>query len=362
MPKHRKRNRRSLFQLRAKSQKEAPSQPSTKAVIMRVLGYGPDSIEDETLSGLDQLPRLDHKWQVLWLDISGAVDEHLVRSLGNIFGLHELALEDVMHRHQRPKVEPYERQLFMTLNGIHLEDGAVFIEQVSMFLGDRFVITFTDNSSALHLNNVRERIKAGAGTLRSAGADRLFYAIIDELVDGYFPVVESIGEDIEVVEDAIMERSSADSPARLHDLKRDVLRVRRAIWPARDALNVLIREDTSSLITAATRVYLRDCYDHAVRIMDFIETQREMCSDLMDLYLSMVSNRMNEIIKVLTVVTLLFMPPTLVAGIYGMNFMIPEYKWPMGYLWALTLMIASAAVVWAWALRSGWLDKPKVSK
>lgn len=358
MAKHRKHRRHTLFQLRSKTG-ESDAGANLYPAVMQVLTYGPGSLSESTVTNVDQLADLKKKSPVLWLHVSGGTDETAIDKIGRIFGLHELAIEDVRHRHQRAKVEPYGDQLFMTLNGMAIVDGKLLGEQLSLFLGEGFVISFQAGTAVVHLDAVKERIKDGGSALRSSGADRLFYAIIDELIDGYFPVVESLGEAIENVEDNILDKGGPDCPARLHDVKRDVLRVRRSIWPARDALNVLIREDASSIITQQTRIYLRDCYDHAVRIMDFVETQREMCSDLMDLYLSTVSNRMNEIIKILTIVTLLFMPPTLVAGIYGMNFNIPEYKWPFGYAWALALMCLTAAVVWLWALRSGWLGNQK---
>jgi magnesium transporter len=209
---------------------------------------------------------------------------------------------------------------------------------------------------------VRERIRKAQGQIRTQGTDWLMYSMIDAVVDGYFPVLEKLGEALEQLEDDILEKFDRSTPARILELKREILGVRRGIWPAREAINTLIRNDNPQ-ITDHTKVYLRDCYDHVVRIIDLVETQREMCSDLMDLYLSSASNRMNEVMKVLTMITLLFMPPTLVAGIYGMNFdtnvsrwNMPELDWHYGYFFALALMAGSMIIVYGLVQWRGWLQ------
>jgi magnesium transporter len=343
---------------------ESPVQPEgADKTRIHVVVYGPGKFQEQEISQPEELRHLDlvgsGKSQVLWVRVVGVKESEIIRKIGDIFLLHELAIEDVMNVQQRSKVEPYGDHLFMVMRCVALDKGALFSEQLSLFLDFRtnVVITFEERVDIFHcLDSVLERLRKDAGRLRSEQADYLLYTIVDNAIDGFFPVVEAIGDAVETLEDEIIDQHRRLTPARIHELKREVVNVRRAIWPMRDALNVLTREDSGDLLSSSTRVYLRDCYDHTLRIMDLVETQREMCADLMDLYLSSVSNKMNEIIKVLTIVTLLFMPPTLVAGIYGMNFKIPEYKWQYGYGWALLLMLITSGVVWLWAHRCGWLS------
>jgi magnesium transporter len=227
---------------------------------------------------------------------------------------------------------------------------------VTIFLGDNVVITFQERPGGDSFNSVRERIFRAWGPMRSQKADYLFYALVDAVIDGYFPAVEHLGDQLEKLEDDILLRLDRETPARVHEVKRDVLLVRRAIWPLREAINSLCR-DESTLITPQTRLYLRDSYDHALRLMDLVEVYREIGSDLKDLYLTSVSNRMNEIMKVLTIITTLFIPPTLIAGIYGMNFNtqrspfnMPELNWHYGYPIALLAMVVVSLLL-AWYLQ-----------
>jgi magnesium transporter len=234
-------------------------------------------------------------------------------------------------------------------------------EQLSLFLGDRFVVTFQEGKPGDSLEPVRKRLRESAGKLRTLGADYLAYALIDAVIDGYFPVLEEYGERLETLEDEILDKPGAGTIARLHGIKRDLLEVRRAVWPLREALAALDR-DPGELVTAETRVFLRDCYDHVVRVMDLVETYRELCADLMDVYLSSVSNRLNEVMRVLTVFSAIFIPLTFIAGVYGMNFHtdaspwnMPELAWKWGYPFCLGLMLATAGGLLVFFARKGWL-------
>jgi magnesium transporter len=292
--------------------------------------------------------------------VDGLGDVELVRRLGEMLGLHPLAMEDVVNVNQRPKVEQYDHHLFLTAR-MATVDAHLETEQLSLFLGERFVVTFQEGRPGDPFEPVRARIRTAGSHIRSASADYLAYCLLDALIDGYFPLLEGLGETMESFEDEIFGRPQPAVLARIHDAKRDLMTVRRAVWPLREAINVLIR-DTGSMIGDETRVHLRDCYDHTIRIIDFVETYRELGADLMDLYLSAVSQRMSEVMKVLTIISTLFIPLTFLSSIYGMNFNpgasplnMPELNWYWGYPFVLSLMAAVSAALIVFFRRKGWL-------
>ncbi len=334
-----------------------PPRPTGEA---EVFAYNTADFIEVPAREAGDLVKLVEKWSVSWINVDGTGDSGEVLRLGALFNLHELAIEDIVNLHQRAKVDVYNDQLFIILRMPTWIDGQLHQEQLCIVLGDKFVLTFQEEPGGDSLDPVRDRIRKGYGQIRSSKSDYLAYSIIDAVVDGYFPVIERIGDALEELEDEILERFDRLTPAKILELKREILNVKRAIWPAREALNLLVRDDLPH-IQPHTKIYFRDCYDHVIRIIDLVEQQREMCSDLMDLYLSSASNRMNEVMKVLTMITLIFMPPTLVAGIYGMNFNnqispfnMPELNWKFGYEYALALMVFSALLVWGLARLRGW--------
>jgi len=304
------------------------------------------------------------KWPVVWIDVEGLGDAETVRVLGELLGLHRLALEDVLNVHQRPKLEQYPDYYFivahMVTYGEHCET-----EQLSLFLGKNFVLTFQEGKPGDSLEPIRERVRQKHSRIRDSGLDYLAYALLDAVVDGYFPILEQYGEQLESLEDEIVTRPSGDMVARVHAIRRNLLTLRRAIWPQRETFNALLREETS-LVTNETRLHLRDCYDHTAQLIDLIETYRELGADLTDVYLSSISNRTNEIMRVLTVIATIFIPLTFIAGVYGMNFNpsaspwnMPELNWFWGYPLALTLMFTVAAVQLVLFRKRGWLGTPK---
>jgi magnesium transporter len=297
---------------------------------------------------------------MLWVDVDGLGDADTVRSLGEIFNLHPLALEDVLHVFQRPKLEQYGEHYFLVARMASLNDH-LETEQLSIFLGKDFVLTFQDSLPGDCLDPVRNRIRKSLGRIRQYGPDHLVYALLDAVVDSHFPVLEHYGERLDVLEDRILEAATTRSISQVHTIKRDLLTLRRAIWPLRDALHSLLRDDIP-MVTEETRVYLRDCYDHTVRLIEMIETYRELCADLVDLYLSSVNNRMSEVMKVLTVFSSIFIPLTFIVGVYGMNFdtsvsrwNMPELLWPFGYPLVLAFMLAVAVAFLVFFHRKGWL-------
>ena len=323
--------------------------------IIRVIEYKPDSIEEHELSDVSELQDLLHEDSVSWIDVQGLGDEEVLRSVANVFDLHALALEDVVNVPQRPKVEDYEKHLLFITRMAVLDDAyTVKAEQVSVFVGPSFVLTFQERHGDL-LDPIRNRLRQGKGPIRKSGADYLAYAIIDTVVDGYYPILESLGEVLESMEDDIIERPSRSLLQQIHHIKRELLAIRRAIWPQREAINSLIRDD-NPLVGDAVKVYLRDVYDHCVQIIDVVETYRELAGGLMDIYLSSVSNRMNEVMKVLTIMASIFIPLTFMAGVYGMNFEnMPELKvrWAYPILMATMIAVAAGMVVYFW--RKGWV-------
>jgi magnesium transporter len=337
-------------------------------VQIRVMGYGPDRLEELEVASAAELARFRGSDDITWVDVVGLHEVAVIQELGELFGLHPLALEDVLNTGQRPKLERYEDCLFVILrlprqeapgrsNGEEISGLAA--DQISLFLGPRFVISFRESPEEV-FELVRERIRRGGGRIRGAGSDYLCYALVDAVVDHFFPALERYGEVLEEVEEELLESPGRDTLRRLHRVKRDLLVIRRAAWPQRDVVNALAREE-APLVREDTRIYLRDCYDHAVQILDLLETYRELANSMLEVYLSSVSNRTNQIMKVLTIMASIFIPLTFVAGVYGMNFdpgasrwNMPELGWRWGYPAVMALMAAIVGVqLWVFR-RKGW--------
>ncbi|MGL5793858.1 MAG: magnesium/cobalt transporter CorA [Waterburya sp.] len=301
---------------------------------------------------------------ISWVDVKGLGSENILLRLGKVFDLHPLVLEDVVNVPQRPKIEDYPQQLvIITQMVVPKPSGEGFwLEQVSLVVGKNYLLTVQEKPEKDCFRPVRRRIKFNKGTIRTMGADYLAYALWDAIIDGFFPILEIYGEKIENLEDEVIFNPGNQSLAKVYQVKRELLALRRAIWPQRNALNTLIR-DGSSVIDPEILVFLRDCYDHTVQIIDIIETYRELASSLTDIYLSAISNKMNEVMKLLTVISSIFIPLTFIAGIYGMNFdtevspwNMPELDWYWGYplCWLLMLSVAVGLVYFFW--RRGWFE------
>ncbi|HLM76743.1 MAG TPA: magnesium/cobalt transporter CorA [Polyangiaceae bacterium] len=331
-----------------------------------LMDYDQEVLAERELESVEEcIPYLvDDRPSITWIDVRGiGQDPSVFMRLGEIFKIHPLALEDIVNVPQRPKADMYTGQQIIIGRMVRLDcDGVLKTEQLGILFGKTFVLTVQENPDEDVLERVRERIRKGRGKIRSGGADYLAYAIVDAVIDGFYPVLEKLGERIEDMElDATL--AKREMSKSIHDVKRDLLTIRRAIWPQRDLLNTLLREE-SPLISKETRIYLRDTYDHAVQVMDMVETFREIASGLMDLYLSGVSNRMNEIMKVLTILSTIFLPITAIGGIYGMNFHhevspynMPELDWRYGYPFALGLMSLSVIGLLFYYRKKGWIQK-----
>jgi magnesium transporter len=358
MSKKRKRRKRSGLRVRRMT---APgASPGTVAVrldakrpVVRVMAYGPDELLEHQVDDLERLPEYCAKSGVTWVNIDGLGDAATIERIGELFGLHALALEDVVNVHQRVKVEEYGDHLFIVARMVSF-NGGLDTEQISMFLGENFMLTFQERSGDC-LDPVRERLRRGRGRIRKGGADYLLYASLDAIVDAYFPVVDAYGERLEMLDDTI---SSQHAPRKMHDvheIRSELMVIRRAIRPMRDALLALM-PDPTEIVKEETHVYFRDCFDHVAQLMDLLDTYREMCSDLRDLHLSSISNRMNEIMKVLTIIATIFIPLSFIAGVYGMNFKhMPELEWQLGYPLSIVLMFSVAGGLLTYFWRCGWI-------
>jgi len=298
---------------------------------------------------------------ITWIHIQGEFKPETLRELGATFNLHALALEDVITSGHRPKAEIYDGQLFVILSRPAWRDQGVAMEQVSIFFGADLIISFYDGAEADPFESVRKRLRQYNGWLRNRKADYLFYDLIDVVIDAGFPMLEELGDRIENLEDALLDNPTKETLNELHGLKRDLLMLRRMIWPHREVVNFLMRENFP-LIQDNTKFYLRDCYDHIVHIIELLEAYRDMTSSMLDVYLSSVSQRLNENMRLLTVIATIFMPLTFIAGVYGMNFdraaspwAMPELGWPYGYPVVLVVMFAVAVGMLIYFKVKKWL-------
>jgi magnesium transporter len=331
-----------------------------------VIGYGPDELHERQMDSVEDLRELRGRWPVLWVDVTGLADVELLEALGGMFGLHKLALEDVVNTFQRPKLDVYVDNVYFAAHMLNLTEdrSGVDSEQVSLFLGSDFVITAQERPGDC-FEPVRRRLREKRVALRGSGPDYLFYAIIDSIVDHYFPMLEELGDGIERLEEQVLDDPSEETVRAIRTEKRILLALRRFIWPLRDAVSSLARE-SAPFVTDSTRVYLHDCHDHCLRILELTESYREQVTGLNDTYMSSASQRMNEVMAVLTIVATIFIPLSFIAGVYGMNFdptasrwNMPEVSWRFGYLFALGLMAAVAGGMLLYFRYRGWIGRRK---
>lgn len=297
--------------------------------------------EKEASSAADLRGEKDGPGKV-WINIDGLQDVALLENIGNLFRLHPLILEDILNTDQRPKIEDLSEYLYIVLRKFqNHESDAMHSEQISIVLGKNFILSFQEKESAL-FEPVRERLRSDKGKIRKAGSDYLVHALIDNVVDDYFFLLEDIEERIEKLEDDLVKQTTPAKLQSIHNLKRELIFFRKSLWPLRETISSLQRSD-SPLIDEPNAVYFKDIFDHIIAIIDTVDTFRDMLSGMMDVYLSATSMKLNEVMKVLTIIATIFMPLTFLAGVYGMNFKyMPELEWPWGYfgVWAVMLTIA----------------------
>jgi len=331
---------------------------------IKVVEYGGGDLTEREVESINDLPDCDGPGRVYWIEINGTGDGTILRALAEKYHLHPLALEDVLHTPQRPKMESYEDYIFIIAQMLYrVPDGRMVGEQVSMFLGKNLLITIQEDPEFDVFNPVRDRLRSGRGFIRKLGPDYLAYALLDAVIDHCFPVLEAVGDALEELEDSILERPRPESVVSIHEYRRTLLQMRRFVWPERDVVSALLH-DESGLVSKETKVYLRDCYDHTIQIMDLVESYRDVASGLMELYLSAVGMRTNEIMRVLTVMSSIFIPLTFLAGLYGMNFdydggnkplNMPELHQPHGYIVCVAVMIAISVGQIIFFKRKKWL-------
>jgi magnesium transporter len=308
--------------------------------------------EIQSLEGIRPLP---DKSGVTWINIDGLHDIPLLEQMGKIFGLHPLTLEDILNTEQRPKIEDYGDYLYIVLKCFHTDsDGGLASDQVSMVLGPNWLISLQEKEGQL-LDPIRGRLQTDKGRLRRAGPDYLAHALIDGIVDSYFVILDSLGERIEDLENALISHPTPETLRSIQSLKREMILLRKSIWPLREMIGRLGRSD-SSLIREPSVIYFQDVYDHTVQVIDTVETFRDMLSGMLDIYLSTISNKMNAVMKVLTIIATIFMPLTFIAGVYGMNFRyMPELEWTWGYFAVWAVMLAIAVLMLIYFKRKKWL-------
>jgi magnesium transporter len=343
-------------------QELAPVTNKRPSVKVSCIDYSPQQAVFEEVEDLPAfISRHRQDWSaVRWINVDGLADLGVLRALAEKYRLHPLAIEDVLHVPQRPKVQAYDddgtnqARLFVITRELQLRDGQLHTEQVSIFVGHRTVLTFQESPGDVW-NGIRSRIRIPGSTLRKNDASFLCYSLIDAIVDETFPILEAFGDRLEGLEDVVLQRPGPEVIQEIHRVKRELLLVRRAMWPMREVLSKMQREP-HECFSDVTRTYMRDVYDHTVQAIDIVETYREVASGLGETYMTAMSNRMNEIMKVLTIIGTIFIPLTFLAGVYGMNFHhFPELEWRYAYplFWGICLVTAAAMITWF--RRRGWL-------
>lgn len=336
-------------------------QPEAKPLTIDMVSF--NSVHIDHLNGTDvgQCKAHYDKSMTTWIRVSGVLDYDSLKQLGDLFALHPLAMEDVLNHGQRPKVEVYEQQLFVIVNRPLLIHDDIHIEQVSLFCGEGYLLSFHEQGDDNSYDLLYKRLQKNTHHIRSRGSDHLLYVLIDLVTDSAFPVLEVLGDRLENTEAALTTSNSKDVLHEIHTIKRELILLRRALWPQREVINTLLR-DEDAYLNQENKLYLRDCCDHIIQIIELIESYRDMATSTLEVYLSAASHRLNEVMRFLTIISTIFIPPTFIVGVYGMNFQtaagpwsMPELSWPLGYVGVWLFMIGIAASLLAFFKRKGWL-------
>lgn len=322
-------------------------------VRITIIDYDERQFQEKDAENVEECFPFKDEPTVTWINIDGLHQLDIIEKLGKRFDLHPLLQEDILNTEQRPKMEDFESHIFIVLKMLYY-DGEVKSEQVSIILGRNFVISFQETEGDV-FNLIRERIRNGKGRIRRMGSDYLAYALIDAIVDNYFIILEKFGGNIEDLEEELVTNPTLETLQIIHTLKRELILLRKTIWPLREVISSLQRVE-SQLIVESTEIYLRDVYDHTIQVIDTIESYRDMVSGMLDIYLSSISNKMNEVMKLLTIIATIFIPLTFLAGIYGMNFQyMPELEWRWGYFAVWIIMLAVGLSMVVYFRRKRWL-------
>jgi magnesium transporter len=334
-----------------------------ETVQITITEYDRESYRTRTTAHPEECAAFRDKPTISWINVDGLHQVEIIEIICACFGIHPLTVEDICNTTQRPKLDIFDNYLFLVvkMQTYNTETHLVDTEQVSLVLGRNFLLTFRERAGEL-FDSVRSRLQNGAGRLRAMGSDYLTYTLLDRIIDNYFTVLESIGEEIELLEEEVIIAPQPQTIQKIHVLKRELILLRRSVWPLREVLNSLMRHDEVQLVSKDITIYIKDLYDHTIQVIETVETLRDITAGLLDIYLSSLSNRMNEIIKVLTIYAVIFIPLTFIAGVYGMNFNLeispwnmPELNWYWGYPFALGLMALVAATMLVYFKHRKWL-------
>ncbi len=326
-------------------------------VKITVLDYDENRCEEKDIQSIEECFPFKDTTTTTWINVDGIDRLDVIEKIDKHFGIHPLVLEDIVNTEQRPKMEDYGNYLFIVLKMLYEDKKSdkIVSEQISIIVGSNYVISFQETEGGDIFNHIRDRIRNAKGRLRRLGADYLTYALLDTIVDHYFLILEELGREIEVVDEELMADASLISMKEIHYLKRDLIFLRRNVWPVREILSNLQRTE-SRLIKKATNIFLRDVYDHTIQVIDTVESYRDMIASMTDIYMTAISNKLNEVMKFLTVITTIFIPLSFIAGIYGMNFkFMPELEWRGGYFVVLGIMMISAGLMVVYFKRKKWI-------
>jgi magnesium transporter len=327
-----------------------------ETIKIHVIDYDEGNFQEMALATVEACIPYKQKPTVTWVNVDGVHNVPLLEKLGDCFGLHRLVVEDIMNTDQRPKMEDFGDYLYVVFKMLTSgKSGEIVSEQISIILGANFVLSFQEGAEGDVFSLIRERLRSGKGRIRKMGADYLAYSLLDAVVDNYFVVLEKIGEKIELLEAELIENPTQQTVQKIYQLKRELLFLHNAVWPLREAVNALWKHD-SPLIHESTAPFLRDAYDHVIHVLDSVDIYREMISSMLDMYLSSVSNRLNAVMKVLTIIATIFMPLTFIVGVYGMNFKhMPELEWQYGYPLVWLAMIGITGLMLYYFKRKKWM-------
>ncbi|MFP4549006.1 MAG: magnesium/cobalt transporter CorA [Fidelibacterota bacterium] len=331
---------------------DAKEQP----VKIKLIQYDQGTFETGTITDLDKLPSKDQSKKVTWLNIDGVHQTEIIQKIGKIYNIHSLVLEDIVNTGQRPKVDDYGDYLYIVMKMLYpdTQNNTIQTEQVSLLITDNTVISFQEQEGDV-FDAIRTRLQEGLGKIRNRKADYLAYALMDAVVDNYFTILETISENLEGLEDEVLDDPVPQTLQKIHTLKTDLIYLRKSVWPLREVVRSLEQRE-SPIITESTQLYFRDVYDHTIQVMDALESSRDILSGMLDIYLSSTSNRMNEVMKVLTIIATIFIPLTFIAGIYGMNFQyMPELGWKWGYFGVLGIMALVGVIMVIFFRKKKWL-------
>jgi len=321
---------------------------------IHVIQYDEKAIVESDIQSISEVFKFINKLSVTWIDVVGLHQPVLIEDIGKMFKIHPLVLEDIVHTSQRPKLEEFDNYIFLVLRMFYFQDKDIIDEQVSLILGENYVITVQEKPGDI-FDPTRERIRSRKFRITKSKSDYLAYSLIDAIVDNYFVILEDLGDRVELIEEDLLLTPSQDTLQEIHSLKRKMVSLRRSVWPLREVVNNLDKTE-SSLIQKTTKIFVRDVYDHTIQVIDTIENYRDILTGMLDIYLSSLSNRMNEIMKILTIIATIFIPLTFIAGVYGMNFeFMPELRWHWGYFGVWVVMIVIAIIMVFYFRKKKWL-------